>query len=491
MGDGGWLDGMAAEYRDFLPQAGMFPRLGPDDVERFVKLGQEGRDRFRAGELDRAEAAYRAQCVVFAANPEPYVSLALVAARRGDEKGALDWITKAVVRGFTELPILERAEGWGALARKMEFLALQDAVPVLQEIERKWGGWSDFRAAQAPRDLEAVLRNHSMSGSILEAMAPALGPRLSVLWTRALDRSTAAALEAYVAEKREEPDAVEAARRLMAIYSGGPILRWETVPGEVAGRLAKVSAFALERFTEPELRAGALVCRALAAYSRRGPMGRHTEDVRNAIRNDLETVLAAPSDPVFAAVAIEGWIHTEIEAGNSDRASALYRSFRAAHAAEPEILARVRDALGRTALLIGGLPEIRATALDGTEIGPDTLAGKVVVVDFWATWCRPCVEEFETLRKIAERHGSEVVLVGINLDRGDEIADADLERWVAARGLPGHQIQDGRGWESPLVKEFGVREIPFTVVAAPDGSIVAVSERGRALERAIAGAVGD
>ena len=87
--------------------------------------------------------------------------------------------------------------------------------------------------------------------------------------------------------------------------------------------------------------------------------------------------------------------------------------------ASPRLLPHVAAVIGvetpRTA------PRYALTALDGTPLSADTLRGKVVLVNFWATWCLPCRVEMPLLQRMAERHrDAGLVVVGLSVDRGPE-----------------------------------------------------------------------
>ena len=88
-----------------------------------------------------------------------------------------------------------------------------------------------------------------------------------------------------------------------------------------------------------------------------------------------------------------------------------------------------------------------------------------------------------------DRYGDEVQLLGVNLDWADDLPQADLESWISNREVPGRQLWDGRSWESEIVRAFGVREIPFTVVVGSDGEVLAVNEHGKRLQKAVQAAV--
>ena len=465
------------------------PNLTEAEVERFVALGKEGRDRFRAGDLAGAEAAFRGQLSIFGGNPEPFVSLALHAAARGSKKTAVKYMRDAVVRGFTDLLRIDRAEVWIPLLRDPEYRELHGALQRLVDYEREWAmDWSSFQAGRAPRDLDAVLREHRRAVAGIEPMAPALGPRYTRLAKILFDRVAASRLEAYVTQKPQAPDLADALDHLMALYAGGPLLRWGPLPAESARRLAAVSSLVLERFPESSMRPNALVGLALARYAERDKRGRLQQDAASRIGAGLNEVLTRYPDSAVAATAAVGLIRSEVQVGRSDRAAMRYRQLREGRAGDP-VLERVREELGVLALWLGGLPEFHARALDGRTVGADALRGKVAVLDFWATWCQPCVDEFPTLQRIRERHGDEVLLLGINLDSADDIGVEDLGQWIASQGVPGSHLHDGLSWDSELVKSFGVREIPFNVVVGADGTILAINEHGKRLEKTVNAAV--
>ena len=466
------------------------PELSSGDVQRFVELGQTGRELMRKGDAPGAASAFLGQIAITPVNAEPYVSLALLEAARGEQQAALYYLRSAVLRGFTDLTAIERAEAWSSMRRGSGFLDLQDAIPALLEAERKWGDWSTFRARSAPPDLASALGEQTRLRERIDAMAPALGARNVRLWHRTIDRATAAALATYVEQRADAPDLEQALERLMAIYAGSPLLRWELLPPEAAGRLRKVADVALERFPESSLRSGALVCGALARFPERDRKGVLTPPALESIRASLDEVLSHDAESPFLALAAEGSVRAEAAAGRMDLAAARYRGFRESHASDHEVLARVRDELGEMALWAGGLPEFEGRTVDGATVDREALRGKIVVVDFWATWCAPCVEQLPTLRRISEKHAGEVLVLGVNLDRGEDLTVEALRAWVAREGVPGVQIHDGRSWESELVRLFGVKEIPFSVLAGADGTVLAVNAHGSALEKAVKSAIG-
>lgn len=139
--------------------------------------------------------------------------------------------------------------------------------------------------------------------------------------------------------------------------------------------------------------------------------------------------------------------------------------------AEPAPVAPASDpsatASAETALpVVGPAPEWKVKTLDGAELGKKELLGKVVVVDFWATWCPPCVYKVPGYVKLQEAYRDRgVVIVGISADGNLE----QLKRFLEQRGVnyPIALIDE------PLAELFGEREmmLPTTYLIDREGRI--------------------
>lgn len=115
-------------------------------------------------------------------------------------------------------------------------------------------------------------------------------------------------------------------------------------------------------------------------------------------------------------------------------------------------------------------------------ITPSTLKGKVVMVDFWATWCGPCLAELPRVQKIYQQHhkrGFEIL--GISLDKDKDALDKMLE----ARNIDWPQFFDGNGWKNQLAVQLDVHRIPFCVLVDAEGTVRYVNIRGPATDRLV------
>jgi thiol-disulfide isomerase/thioredoxin len=127
---------------------------------------------------------------------------------------------------------------------------------------------------------------------------------------------------------------------------------------------------------------------------------------------------------------------------------------RAERLAEHPELARARMA-----------PPFAVTALDGQRVSLDALQGKVVLIDFWATWCGPCREALPHIQEIARKfQGQPLVILSVSLDSDD----TKWKNFVAKNNMTWLQYRDG-GFEGPLAKLFSVNAIPHTFTIDPDG----------------------
>lgn len=121
-------------------------------------------------------------------------------------------------------------------------------------------------------------------------------------------------------------------------------------------------------------------------------------------------------------------------------------------------------------------------ALDGQDIDTSKMKDKVVLIDFWATWCGPCRAEMPNVIAAYGKYKDKgFEIIGISLD---EDKDA-LDKVLADEKITWPQYYDGKGWENKIAREFGISSIPATFLLGKDGKIIASNLRGPDLEAAI------
>ena len=133
--------------------------------------------------------------------------------------------------------------------------------------------------------------------------------------------------------------------------------------------------------------------------------------------------------------------------------------------AGPKLLPQL-SALSGLGGTVGAAPAFAATTLDGDVLTAEDLRGNVVVVNFWATWCRPCRLEMPVLQELWEERGSEgVVVLGLNTE---VLAEGRVREFVAERGITYPISLQGRQLERAF---GGAPQIPTTLIIDRRGVI--------------------
>ncbi len=141
--------------------------------------------------------------------------------------------------------------------------------------------------------------------------------------------------------------------------------------------------------------------------------------------------------------------------------------------------------------------ELSFTAVDGRKVDIKDYRGKVVLVDFWATWCGPCKAEIPNIKKVyADYHAKGFEIIGISLENA-AIKPDDTAEQVAAKhekakkvlsdfttktDLPWPQYYDGKHWKNDISTRFGIAGIPAMFLIDQTGKIVSTEARGPKLE---------
>ena len=111
-----------------------------------------------------------------------------------------------------------------------------------------------------------------------------------------------------------------------------------------------------------------------------------------------------------------------------------------------------------------GLPDFELERLDGTMLKLSDYKGKLVIVNFWATWCNPCVEEIPSMARLAERMKGELVVVAVATDEKKE----DIAPFLKAFGIPKPGFEVVWDRNHSVMRAYGVKKVPESFLGKTD-----------------------
>jgi len=210
--------------------------------------------------------------------------------------------------------------------------------------------------------------------------------------------------------------------------------------------------------------------------------------------SELDGILAKhaaeKTDEVAMVTLMKARLYLEVFE-NTDKGLALLKQIKVdfpqseiAKNIDQAVAAIEKQAASANLLAVGKVfPAFAEKNLDGLPLVLAEFKGKIVLVDFWATWCGPCVAELPNVLAAYEKfHAKGFEVVGISLDQNR----AALTGFIKEENMKWPQYFDGLGWKNKLAEQYGIQSIPATFLLDGDGKIIAKNLRGPSLDAKLA-----
>jgi thiol-disulfide isomerase/thioredoxin len=202
-----------------------------------------------------------------------------------------------------------------------------------------------------------------------------------------------------------------------------------------------------------------------------------TEEVAQIPAMKAELYLEVIYDPEKAAEAFQQIKRDMPETATGKRVDTILDSLKKPIEAE-----QIRNTLAEGTQF----PDFDEKDLTGKPLSLASYKGKVVLIDFWATWCPPCVRELPNTLKVYQKyHDQGFDVMGVSLDDDQP----QLEKFLKANSMTWPQFFDGQGVKNKLALKYGIEAIPATFLLDGDGKIIGKDLRGDELEAAVSKAL--
>ncbi len=295
------------------------------------------------------------------------------------------------------------------------------------------------------------------------------------------------AADIVIARDESEEDVVEAVSRKIAALS--MLVNYDP---EAGSDMEKV----IEEYSQDQRPAVAALAVGQQLQTKASKLSAGSDEEARQITDEVLAYIkrfgvsqATYSTIVRVASTLGSSAHNEIAAELHEQLAPSFRD------AEDESLRPYADRLLGTARrlrLLGHEMELTGTQADGEQFDWSAYRGKVVLVDFWASWCGPCLSEIPNMKANLEKYSDKgFAIVGINMDSTREPFEKCVEQQEISWVNIVSEEEGQTGWNAPLAVHYGVSGIPTAILVDQEGKVVSVRARGRELDRLLASLLGN
>ena len=466
------------------------PKTYPSDlVMKYSQLGNEGYQALETN-LDSAVALFTEQKNLAPEGKWGYYNLACAYGRNGQVDQAMAWLDSAVAGGWDDAAHLQQDTDLQSLVGDPRFDALLKRVEETQAKHDQIfaGGLPTLDAPEGVVTEEALnewaetqQRELRLSGSIWYGYESTSARMI-------MEAKRLAALSVIHADSFDYPlERIIATCGLQSPYEE----KW----GPICGTIMSEADAYLEKHPTGDGANEAAYRGAMAAIMENGVAAVATPEGAPALAR-AEQYRDKIDPTAHQHGAAEAWIMAATLAKAGDARADLYpqlKTFLADNADNDRATNVTRILMAEDVVRASWPIPINGVDIDGKKVSLADYKGKVVLVDFWATWCPPCRAELPFIKQVYEKYNKQgFEILSISLDYANRTDQKTYRDWITENGMKWRHIYDELDWKGPLVGAFSVSSIPSPFLIGKDGSLAAMHEecRGMGLEQAVRTALG-
>lgn len=460
----------------------------PAITDEYRELTNNGYTLLDEGKTEEAKAAFTRQTELVPEGRWGAYNLACLHGRTGDVENGIIWATKAVDVGFDNPAQLRSDPDLESLRADSRF----DAIVNKAEANMHAKGHMFANGLPTYTGLPEGVADEATLEEWLDNRKQLLGKNRSVWmdwqFVAAQMDLEARRLAALKELKQDDPEfdfgleRVRAITRIRSVYDAwGPLAQ---------GAIREAESY-LATKPSAEGAAEAIYRAGIASYCEHHPKDNFHPKWPATERAMRERFAQVPSGTKYHGAAQAWLIEADLIAAGEDTGPVLpkIRQFAEMHRDDEQAMA-IAGAFFQEKVVESLWPiPIDATDIDNKPVSLDQYKGKVVLVDFWATWCGPCRGELPHILAAYDKFKAQGFdILSISLDYADKTTMDDYRAWIAEKGMTKwRHIYDLQDWKGPLVSAYLVRGIPNPILIGRDGALVAMGDdcRGEKLAETI------